>query len=181
MQDYYQYKYTYTAAVDFNSTGDTVVITPATPIDIYRWGFIALANVNVTAGEVALDHRPLAASDSGRVQIQTMTFSSAQDLVAGEMYYADVFLPNAETTGEDNLSVAGGFGGNAAQVSAVNTGPDGPWRVDPGGQVVLEIVGAFDAAGTCICFIQYCELSLFNMAAAATRLNFKGSGDTAAL
>jgi hypothetical protein len=175
-QVYNQPMFTYVTGVDLNATGDTIILTPAVPIDVFRWGFIANAAIDVTAGEVALDHRPLVASDTGRVQVQTMTFGAAQNIVQGEMYFADIVLANAQAAGDDTLS-----GGTTPQTSLVDTAPDGPFRCDPGGQMVIEVVGAFDGAGTAVFFIEYWQLTLANMLAAATRLNFKGSGDTANL
>src|SRR3990167_9607381 len=134
--------------VAFTSTGDKFIYTPAVPIDVYRWGFVTDALLDVGVGFViALDHRPTAGSDTGRVEKQVMTFTA--DVAAGKVRYNEPILPVAES------SVAGL--GETNQL--INVGPAGPFEVDPGEELVIEVTDAADTAGTGYVFIEYAELT----------------------
>lgn len=129
--------------VAFTSTGDKFIFTPAKPVDIYRYGFVtnALLDVGVTF-ILALDWRPTAGSDTNRAEKATIT-TGTTDQAAGKMGYRDIILPVAAATAGDG--------------STVNVGPDGPLEVDPGEEVVIEVTNAADTAGTGYVWIEYVE------------------------
>ena len=129
--------------VTLNSTGDKYTFTPVMPIDVKRWGFIADVLVDVGAGlTVAMDHRPTAGSDTGRVEVDTIVRTS--DVAAGKGLVTEVVLPVSQVTAED---------GSLRDVSGT-----GPFQVDPGEQLVFEVTDAADTAGTGLFFLEYYEL-----------------------
>ena len=133
--------------VDFNSTGDKYIYTPCGPIEIYRWGFITDVAMDPDAGGfvIALDHRITAGSDTGRTEKATITRADAETVAAGKLVYGRVEIPVAEATGVDG--------------SKVNVGPNGPLRVNPGEQAVIEVTNAVGAASTGYVFIEYADLA----------------------
>lgn len=133
--------------VDFNATGDKYIYTPASPSDIYRFGFITDAAMDPDAGGfvLALDWRPVAGSDAGRLEKQTITRADAETVAAGKLVYADVIIPVAQATGIDG--------------SLVNVGPAGPLHVRPGEQAVIEVTNAVGAASTGYVFVEVMELA----------------------
>lgn len=131
--------------VDLTSTGDKLVWTPGTPVNIIRWGIIADALIDVGAGmTVKMDHRPTAGSDSSRTDGTPSTavnLVTAVDVAAGKGIYVD-------------LSEA--------------------FEVDPGEEVVFQVTDAPDTAGTGVIFIEYDRLPFqndSNLAAADNRLS----------
>lgn len=131
--------------VDFNALGDKFILTPARPVDIIRWGYITDTAQDPDAGgfKIALDHRPTAGSDTGRVEKATITRADAEVSAAGAVIYNDVILAVAEATSADG--------------SKYNVGPAGPLRVEPGQQAVIEVTDANGAASTGYVFIEYEE------------------------
>lgn len=132
--------------VDFTATGDKFIFTPALPADVYRWGIITNALLDVGAGFVAaLDHRPTAGSDTNRVEKDTITVSA--DVAAGQVVYSQAIGADADgEVGED---------GTVRYVA-----PTGPVEVNPGEELVIEVTNAADTAGTGYVFIEYVEKPL---------------------
>lgn len=133
--------------VDFNSTGDKYIYTPASKAEIYRFGFITDAAMDPDAGGfvLALDHRPTAGSDTNRAEKQTITRADAETVAAGKLVYADVVIPVAEAVQGDG--------------SKLNVGPAGPLVVMPGEQAVIEVTNAVGAASTGYVFLEVMELN----------------------
>lgn len=131
--------------VDFNATGDKFIITPAAPIDIYRYGAVFDAATDPDAGGfvLALDWRPTAGSDSSRAEIMTLTRADAETSAAGTGIYGKVVVAVAQATGSDG--------------SLVNVGPSGPLEVDPGEQAVIEVTNAVGAASTGYVWVEYVQ------------------------
>lgn len=131
--------------VVFTSTGDKYIFTPANPIDVYRWGLITNALLDVGAGFVlALDFRPTAGSDTNRVEMSTIS-TGTTDVAAGKMVYN-------QAIGADN------DGETAEDGTLRNVAPTGPIECDPGEELVIEVTNAADTAGTGYVFIEYVEL-----------------------
>lgn len=109
----FDYLYAVGAQDAADATGDGFVFTPAQPIDVIRFGFIADSLVDVGAGMVvALDHRAVAGSDSVRPAILTITH--AADVAAGDGIYVQAAAPIEVNPGEqlvvavDNAADTGG-------------------------------------------------------------------------
>lgn len=119
------------AATSIASTGDKFTFTPTKPVDVVRWGFIA--DVAVTGSPViAMDKRPTAGSDTGRVDGAT---ASGVDTAGGSI------SPGAISQGKGvyhNLS--------------------GLLSVNPGEQLVAQVTTAA-GAGTGTFFVEYYERS----------------------
>jgi len=114
-------------------TGDVLVFTPNTPVDIVRWGFIVTTTLDVGAGAAfAGDHRPTAGSDTSRVDgsisssVDTAggTLTVTADIAAGQVAYHEM---------SQNL------------------------EVDPGEEFVIECTNAADTAGVIRGFVEYVE------------------------
>lgn len=153
--------------VDFNATGDKFILTMPVPILIYRWGFITIAAMDPDAGGfvIALDKRITVGSDTGRVELTNITRADADTVAAGTVVANEVVLPVAEAAGDDAL--AGGAG--HPQTSVVNVGPNGPARIEPGEEVVIEVTNAVGAASTGYVWIEYAQLG-FQADTAASRV-----------
>ena len=136
------------AGVDFTTTGDKWVLTPARPINIIRWGIVADALIDVGAGMVvALDFRPTAGSDSGRVNGAT---SSGRDTAGGTLSTGTTDVAAGSGSYRDLVPVA------ASGLSATGTGEYGGFQVDPGEQAVFEVTDAADTAGSSgVLFVEY--------------------------
>lgn len=149
-------RHRHTATVDLNAAASTAIAVPiVVPTDAYRWGFIPQAAVDVITDNfiVALDFRPTFGSDTGRVEVQRMTFTPTQDLVAGTVYFADIILPVAQAVGDDSLEPS--FPGLPR--SLIDVGPAGPHQASLGGQYVIEVIDAAGNAGTGVFFVEVVE------------------------
>lgn len=77
------------AAAAMTSTGNKLVMSPGQPMDFIRFG----ATFTVAGGSgslvLAIDKRPTAGSDTGRVEIATMTITAAQ-AAAGAVHTLDI-------------------------------------------------------------------------------------------
>ncbi len=126
------------------SAADVGDFTPVVPIDIIRWGYIVDQTIlDVGAGfTLALDHRPTAGSDSGRVEIDTIVRTS--DLALGKGVVKELVLPVAQVTAED---------GSLRDVSGT-----GPFQVDPGEEIVFEVTDQADTNGDITVWFEYYEL-----------------------
>lgn len=133
--------------VDFNATGDKFILTPASPIDIYRWGFITDAAMDPDAGGfvLALDYRPTAGSDTSRAEKATITRADAETVAAGTIVFNNPV--GADTDGETGEDSTLRF-----------VAPTGPVRIAQGEQAVIEVTNAVGAAATGYVFIEYVEL-----------------------
>ena len=143
--------------VAFTSTGDKFIFTPAMPCDVYRWGLITDALLDVGAGfTIALDWRPTAGSDTNRAQKDTIVKTA--DVAAGQVLYSEAVGAVAQATGSDG--------------SLVDVAPAGPVEVDPGEELVIEVTDAADTAGTGYVWIEYVEKPLAGSRAGnATNVN----------
>ncbi len=132
--------------VDFNATGDKFIITPAAPIDIYRFGFTTIELMDPDAGGfvLALDHRPTVGSDSGRTEKVSITRADADTVAAGKVVYKDAIIAVAQATGDDGVSL-------------LNVGPSGPVRVEPGEEAVVEVTNAVGAVSTGYVWVEYVQ------------------------
>jgi len=128
------------AALD--AAADAITFTPAVPIDIKRWGYIVSETAkDATACTVALDHRPTAGSETGRVEVDTIVLATA--LALGKGVVKELILPVAQVTAED---------GSLRDVSGT-----GPFQVDPGEEVIFEVTDAA-VTGDVVYFLEYYEL-----------------------
>lgn len=118
------------SAATMNATGDKFTFTPAKPVDVVRWGLIATVAMTGSA-VVALDHRPTAGSDTGRVD-------GAVDA--------------------NGVDTAGGTitAGAVAQGKGVYHNLSSPLRVDVGEEVVVQVTTAA-GAGSAVPFVEYIE------------------------
>jgi len=132
--------------VDFNTTGDKFILTPAAPIEIYRWGIATIELMDPDAGGfvISLEHRPTIGSDVGRTVAATITRADAETVAAGALVFNEVVLAVAQATGVDG--------------SLVNVGPAGPLRVNQGEEAVVEVTNAVGAASTGYIWIEYVQL-----------------------
>lgn len=135
--------------VDFNATGDKYIFTSPVPIDVYRWGFITIEAMDPDAGGfvLALDYRPTVGSDTSRVEVGSITRADANTVAAGAVVYHDLTLAVAEST----------TAGLGATTQRINVGPDGPYRVEPGAELVIEVTNAVGAASTGYVWIEYVQ------------------------
>lgn len=152
--------------VDFNATGDKFILTVPVPILIYRWGFITIELMDPDAGGfvLELDKRVTVGTDTGRVNLTNITRADADTVAAGSVVANEVVLPVAEAAGDDTLT-----GGATPQTSVVNVGPNGPARIEPGEEVVVEVTNAVGAASTGYVWIEYAQLG-FQADTAASRV-----------
>lgn len=129
------------AQVALTTTGDKFTFSPAMPVNIVRWGVIADALIDVGAGMViALDHRPLFGSDTGRVDGAT---AAGVDTAGGTL-----------STGTTDVPAGKGIYREVNQVP-------GPFKLDVGEQAVFQVTDAADTAGTGFLFVEY-EVEGFN-------------------
>lgn len=133
-------------SVDATSAADVTdgEFAPVVPIDIVRWGYICdqtLLDVGVTFN-IALDHRPTAGSDTGRVEIDEIVRTT--DLALGKGVVRELVLAVAQVTAED---------GSLRDVSGT-----GPFQVDPGEEVVIQVTDAADTGGDITVWFEYFEL-----------------------
>lgn len=136
--------------VDFNATGDKYLVQKPFPFDIYRYGFITIDAMDPDAGGFVLDldKRPTVGSDTSRSNLATITRADADTVAAGTVIYKDMVAAVAVATGVDG--------------SSVYVGPDGPLRINPGEEAVIEVSNAVGAASTGYVWIQYAELAFDN-------------------
>ncbi len=132
--------------VDATSAADVTngEFAPVVPIDIIRWGYIVdQTALDVGAGfTVDLDHRVTAGTDTGRVQVDTIVRTT--DLALGNGVVKELILAVAQATAED---------GSLRDVSGT-----GPFQVDPGEEVVLQVSDAADTTGNITLYFEYFEL-----------------------
>lgn len=131
--------------VDFNATGDKFSFAPVSKIQVWRFGAIIKTAMDPDAGgfDLALDHRTVVGSDTGRTEKAVLNRADAETVAAGKVLYKDVILAVAEATAGDG--------------SKVNVGPAGPLEVNPGEQIVLEVTNAVGAASDGYVWIEYSE------------------------
>lgn len=131
--------------VDFNATGDKFILTPAVPTDIVRFGAILDSAQDPDAGGfvLALDHRPTAGSDTDRTEEATITRANADVSAAGDVLYNNVNAAVAQATAVDG--------------SLVDSPSEGPLRVNPGEEAVIEVTNANGAASTGYVFLEVIE------------------------
>lgn len=100
------------AGATLDATGDKLVIPIVKPANAYRFGFIVNgATASGTAVVVALDHRPTAGSDTGRVELAS--FSPTATVAQGEGVYFDLTVRAEVNPGEElvvEVSTAGAVG-----------------------------------------------------------------------
>jgi len=141
------------AQINVNSTGDKMTFTPASPVNIVRWGIIADALIDVGVGmTIKADHRPTAGSDTGRGDGDVGDITVTADIAAGKGAYTEEIGTPAAT---------------AAQAK---------FEVDPGEQVVFQVTDAADTAGTGHIFVEY-ELIPFVGDSAVTAGDFSNRID----
>ena len=137
--------------IDVTSTGDKAHFRPSFPTEIYRWGIIVLdeLDVNTAHMDFALDKRVTAGSDTGRTEVDDLVFDDADshggsatgDVPAGDVWYRDLAIEVAAATGSDG--------------STVRVAPTGPTSVNPGEELVFEVVTAPGTDGDVAFFIHY--------------------------
>ncbi len=127
-----QHRVEVSASVNMDSTGDKMTFTPATPVNIVRWGVIADTLIDVGAGmTIKADHRPTAGSDSSRGDGDVGDITVTADISQGTGAYT-----------EECATAAG-------------TAVPGKFEVDPGEQVVFQVTDAADTSGTGHIFVEY--------------------------
>lgn len=133
--------------VQVTATGDKAVFTPATPVKVVRWGYVARSLLDVGAGAIfTLDYRPIAGSDSGRVNGATSGTVAAKNSA-----HTDTGGGAIPTSTTDS---AQGTGRDHPVRTNTNSpsGAYGPLLVRPGEEVVFECTDAADTAGLNIMF-----------------------------
>lgn len=144
--------------VDFGATGDKFIYTPANPSDVYRWGLVNdTAMVSGTSFVMALDKRVTAGTDTGRVQMDTITRTT--DMAAGTGLFSQSILPVAQAAGSDNRTTP-------PIPTYYNVEPAGPVQVNPGQQLVLEVTDAA-TSGTGYVWIEFVEYPIAGSRATA--------------
>lgn len=90
-----------TAQVALTSTGDKYTFTPSTVVEVVRWGIVADALLDVGAGlTVAADYRPTAGSDTGRVDADIGSVTTAADIAQGKVWNDELASPYKLIPGE---------------------------------------------------------------------------------
>jgi hypothetical protein len=135
--------------VDFNATGDKWIITPAAPIWMQKFGIVCIALMDPDAGGfvLALDRRVTVGSDTGRVEVATLTRADAQTIAAGTGVYREIVLPVAESTVD---------AGDAPD-HKVNVEPTGPAVFTAGQEAVFEVTNAVGAVSTGYIWAEYLQ------------------------
>lgn len=123
--------------VTLTSTGDKMVFTPSSPVNIVRWGVIADALIDVGAGmTIKADHRPTAGTDTSRGDGDVGDVTVTADIAQGAgAYTEEVGTPAAGTVADPLIAQK--------------------FEVDPGEQVVFEVTDAADTAGTGHIFLEF--------------------------
>lgn len=129
--------------VVFTGTGDKFIITPATPINILRWGIVIETAKDASALVLKLDTRPTAGSDTARVTSDTLT-DSATARAAGVVL-------ERKMTGTNPNSSTGSDG------SLVNVASGGPVQINPGQQAVIQVSTAAASTGKGYIFAEYVQ------------------------
>lgn len=87
--------------VVFTSTGDKFIFTAAAPVRLLKWGFM-VANTAVaqtsSAMQFNLDQRVTAGSDTGRVNIDTLTTAASSSYALGTGAYRDPWTTSTQAT-----------------------------------------------------------------------------------
>lgn len=163
-------------ANEFESAADTTAIfRPSTPVTVFRWGFMNSDDGIIDVGTtmiVALDWRPTAGSDTGRVELSTIT-TGTTDVAVGTGLYSEFgaveiggVLP-AATTGVDGSTVHAALSGSWQD----NTVLGYPIKVNPGEELVFEVTNAADTnADLVTCFLHYIQEPFVNGDGTALRL-----------
>lgn len=138
------------ATTNFNATSDTLTLTFANPINIYRWGYISETAVVIDAdgAVVSLEAKPVGGSN--RVSGSLLSLVDADDHINGVVVFTDVVIPVAETV----LNTVG-IGGQKKNVD-----PSGPFHVFAGEQVDFKITNAA-TSGTIRFWIEYAEQPVY--------------------
>lgn len=137
--------------VVFTSTGDKVVMTPANPISIVRYGVIWTVAKDASALVLTLATRPTAGSDTARAVNDTMT-DSATARLAGTIIERNIKGTNPNnSTGSDGSTVnVGPLAGNSGQaVEGV--------LILPGQEAVFAVTTASASTGQGYLYFDYIE------------------------
>lgn len=131
------------SATAIDTTGDKLTVVPASPIDVYRWGFITDVALDAGSVEVVLDLEDAGGANS----TEKDSFVWETDQAAGLGFYREYSNSAAFVA-----ATAASVGADASDVYAGGA----PLRVDPGEQVVIAVDVAA-TAGDGVFFIEYVE------------------------
>lgn len=130
--------------IDFTSTGDKFILTPAMPLDVYKVGIIWATAKDATAFAVTLDKRVTIGSDTGRVTLGTISDAAAR--AAAAVVYQE----------PGSLATTAATQSTAEDGTLRNVDPVGVYRIVPGQELVIAVTDA-SVSGTGVVFIEYAE------------------------
>lgn len=143
----------------YTTTGDKFIFTAVAPIRLLKWGFLTTAvAVAQTSSAMAfkLSKRVTAGTDTGRVDIDTLTTVASSSYALAFGAYRDGFTVSTKSTTKDEPTGFGPIGVNAPDQESGQA----QFTLSVGQQWVINVTTASDNTGQGKVFIEYVLLPI---------------------